>query len=150
MILSGQSQSDVIVDDGSSFCVLSGFFRVAVILNGIKMSRLSPCASCSLPFLSFAVFYDRASGQTASHDWWLLLYGALLFRDYNNSPLPGTASPDIPLLVARVLFPRRMPRPMVSGITIQKEQFKLKPWLGYTSNCFYIAHLSHVSFWEML
>lgn len=40
-ILSGQSQSDLIDDDGLLFCVLSGFCCVAVILNGIKKSRPS-------------------------------------------------------------------------------------------------------------
>lgn len=73
---------------------------------GSKRHVSLPSARCSLQFLSFAVFYDRASGQTASYDWWLLLYGALLFRDYNNSPLPGTASPDTPLLSALVSFPK--------------------------------------------
>lgn len=100
---------------------------------GSKSHVSLPSARCSLQFLSFAVFYDRASWQTASHDWWLPLYGALLFRDYNNCPLPGTASPDTPLLLAFVFFPKEDTVDGL-GIGIQKNQFESKSWLGYTSN----------------
>lgn len=45
-------------------------------------------------FVYFAVFYYWASGQKASDDWRLPLYGTLLHWDHGVCPLPGTVFTD--------------------------------------------------------
>lgn len=104
-ILCGQRSKDLVVSILVHYpvtfsCLIDHEWNKPIM--GVKRHQVNAV------LVSFTVLYNRASGQKAPHDWWLLLYGTLLFWDYNNCPVPGIVSLDTPLLLAHLFLKDEM------------------------------------------